>query len=302
MKKNAAFFIIIASVIWALLGIFGTEMSKLGFSSMQITSLRVTGAAIFFIITLLLTDKSRFKIKLKDLWLFIAMGVGCVLSMSVLYFYTLVNTSMPVAAILLYTSPIWVIIISAIVFREKITWQKFVALICAFVGCVLVSLNGGETGKIGVWFFVTGLLSGLAYGMYSILGTVALKKYHPYTVTTYAFIFAAIASWFVSNPVDTISVAVNYPNKLTVIMWMVLVGLVTSYIPFMLYTIGLGKTTPGKAAVMACTDPLTSTILGFLVYGQKPSVMGMILIFFAILLVNNFGMGEKENTEQKNTP
>ena len=101
MKKNAAFFIIIASVIWALLGIFGTEMSKLGFSSMQITSLRVTGAAIFFIITLLLTDKSRFKIKLKDLWLFIAMGVGCVLSMSVLYFYTLVNTSMPVAAILL---------------------------------------------------------------------------------------------------------------------------------------------------------------------------------------------------------
>ena len=76
MKKNATFFIIVASVIWALLGIFGTEMSKLGFSSMQITSLRVTGAAIFFILTLLFTDKSRFKIKLKDLWLFIAMGAS----------------------------------------------------------------------------------------------------------------------------------------------------------------------------------------------------------------------------------
>lgn len=296
MKKSASFFIILASVIWATLGIFGTEMSKIGFSSMQITSLRVTGAAIFFVMTLFFTDKSRFKIKIKDLWLFFVMGVGCVLAMSVLYFYTLVNTSMPVAAILLYTSPIWVIIISAIVFKEKITWQKFIALICAFVGCVLVSLNGGETGKIGTWFFITGLLSGLAYGMYSILGTIGLKKYHPYTVTTYTFIFAAIASWFVANPMSTLSVAISYPHKPTVIIWMLLVGLVTSYIPFMLYTIGLGKTSPGKAAVMACTDPLTSTILGFFVYGQKPSVMGMALIFFAILLVNNFGINKQKNT------
>ena len=296
MKKSASFFIVLASVIWASLGIFGTEMSKMGFSSMQITSLRVTGAAIFFILTLFFTDKSRFIIKTKDLWLFFAMGFGCVLSMSVLYFYTLVNTSMPVASILLYTSPIWVILISAIVFREKITWQKFIALICAFAGCVLVSLNGGQTGEIGIWFFVTGLLSGLAYGMYSILGTFALKKYHPYTVTTDTFIFAAISSWFVANPMETLSVAYEYTHKPTVIAWMVLVGLITSYIPFMLYTIGLGKTSPGKAAVMACTDPLTSTLLGFFIYAQKPSVMGMALILFAVLLVNNFGI------TQKNTP
>ncbi len=296
MKKSSSLFIILAAVIWAVLGIFGTEMSKMGFSSMQITSLRVTGAAIFFILTLCFTDKSRFKIKIKDLWLFFAMGFGCVLSMSVLYFYTLVNTSMPVASILLYTSPIWVILISAVVFREKITWQKFVALICAFVGCVLVSLNGGQTGEIGIWFFVTGLLSGFAYGMYSILGVFALRKYHPYTVTTYTFIFAAISSWFVSNPMDTLSVAISYPHKPTVIIWMVLVGLVTSYIPFMLYTIGLENTSPGKAAVMACADPLTSTLLGFFIYAQKPSLAGMALIFFAILLVNNFGI------TQKNTP
>lgn len=302
MKKSASLFIILAAVIWATLGIFGTEMSKMGFSSMQISSLRVTGAAIFFILTLLFTDKSRFKIKLKDLWMFFVMGFGCVFGMSVLYFYTLVNTSMPVAAILLYTSPVWVIIISAIVFKEKITRQKFLALICAFAGCVLVSLSGSEAGNFGVWFFITGLLSGLAYGMYSILGVFALKKYHPYTVTTYTFIFAAISSWFVANPIETLSVAYAYPHKPTVIMWMVLVGFVTSYLAFMFYTIGLKNTSPGKAAVMACTDPLTSALLGFFIYGQKPSFAGMALIFFAIMLVNNFGISSKENIEQKNTP
>lgn len=296
MKKSASLYIIFASVIWASLGIFGTEMSKIGFTSLQISSLRVTGAAIFFVLTMLFTDKSRFKVNIKDLWLFFLMGFGCILGMSVLYFYTLVNTSLPVASILLYTSPIWVIIISAIVFREKITRQKLAALICAFAGCVMVSLNGGEAGKIQVWFFITGLLSGLAYGMYSILGTFALKKYHPYTVTTYSFIFAAVFSWFIANPADTIMVAAVYPDKFTAIMWMVLVGFVTSYLAFMFYTIGLENTPPGKAAVMACTDPLMSTLLGFFVYGQKPSVIGMALIFFAILLVNNFGINKQKNT------
>ena len=148
MKKMASLLIILAGVIWGTMGIFVTEMERMGFGSLQISSVRVTVAALIFIITVLLTGKSRFKVKIKDLWIFFVMGAGCVLGMSTLYFYTIVNTSLSTAAILLYTSPIWVILISAIVFKEKITWQKFVALICAFAGCVLVSYTGGQSGSI----------------------------------------------------------------------------------------------------------------------------------------------------------
>ena len=293
MKKMASMLIILAGVIWGTMGIFVTEMEKMGFGSLQISSVRVTVAALIFIITVLLTDKSRFKVKIKDLWIFFVMGCGCVLGMSMLYFYTIVNTSLSTAAILLYTSPIWVILISAIVFKEKITWQKFIALICAFIGCVLVSYTGGESGSIGIWFFITGLGSGLAYGLYSIFGTVALKKYHPYTVTMYSFIFAAISSWFIVKPWHTLEVIHAYPNKIYIVVWMVLVGLVTAYTTFMLYTLGLKYTAPGKAAIMACTEPLTATLIGVFMYGQGASVWGIGLILFAILLVNNFGISGK---------
>lgn len=299
MKKIAQFLIILAGVVWGTMGIFVTEMEKMGFDSLQISSVRITVAAIFFILTVLFTDKSRFKINLKDLWIFFVMGCGCVLGMSMLYFYTIVNTSLSTAAILLYTSPIWVIIISAIVFKEKMTWQKLVALVCAFIGCVLVSYTGGESGSIGIWFFITGLGSGIAYGLYSIFGTVALKKYHPYTVTMYSFIFAAISSWFIAKPWDTLSVVQTYPNKFYAALWMILVGLVTAYTTFMLYTLGLKHTPPGKAAIMACTEPLTATIVGFLMYDQSASIPGILLILFAILLVNNFGL---TRYKQKNTP
>ena len=293
MKKMASMLIILAGVIWGTMGIFVTEMERMGFGSLQISSVRVTVAALIFIITVLLTDKSRFRVKIKDLWIFFVMGAGCVLGMSTLYFYTIVNTSLSTAAILLYTSPIWVILISAIVFKEKITWQKFVALICAFAGCVLVSYTGGESGSIGIWFFLTGLGSGIAYGLYSIFGTIALKKYHPYTVTMYTFIFAAISSWFIAKPWDTLAVMQAYPDKLYVVVWMVLVGLVTAYTTFMLYTWGLKYTAPGKAAIMACTEPLTATLIGVFVYGQNASLCGIGLILFAILLVNNFGISGK---------
>ncbi|MBQ7953890.1 MAG: EamA family transporter [Clostridia bacterium] len=299
MKKSASLLIILAGIIWGTMGVFVTEMEKMGFNSLQISSIRVTVAALIFILTVWVTDKSRFKIKIKDLWIFFVMGFGCVLGMSMLYFYTIVNTSLSTAAILLYTSPIWVILISAIVFKEKLTWKKIVALVCAFAGCVLVSYSGGESGSVGLWFFLTGLGSGIAYGLYSIFGTVALKKYHPYTVTMYSFIFAAISSWFIAKLWHTMAVVQAYPNKPYIILWMVLVGFVTAYTTFMLYTLGLKHTAPGKAAIMACTEPLTATIIGVFMYDQSASVPGILLIIFAILLVNNFGINR---TEQKNTP
>lgn len=286
MKKFSSLLIILAGIIWGTMGVFVTEMENMGFSSLQISSIRVTVAAVFFVITVLVTDKRRFIINIKDLWIFFVMGFGCVLGMSVFYFYTIVNTSLSAAAILLYTAPIWVIIISAIVFKEKITPKKLLALVCAFAGCILVSYTGGESGSVGLWFFITGLCSGICYGLYSIFGAVALKKYHPYTVTMYAFIFASVSSWFIAKPWHITAVVQAYPNKAYALVWIVLIGFVTAYLTYMLYTTGLKHTQPGKAAIMACTEPLTATILGVMLYGQKASVFGIILILFAIILVN----------------
>lgn len=286
MKKISSLLIILAGIIWGTMGVFVTEMEIIGFSSLQISSIRVTVAAVFFIITVLFTDKKRFIIDIRDLWIFFIMGFGCVLGMSVFYFYTIVNTSLSTAAILLYTAPIWVIIISAIVFREKITFKKLLALVCAFVGCILVSYTGGKSGCISPLFFITGLCSGICYGLYSIFGAVALKKYHPYTVTMYAFIFAAVSSWFIAKPWHVTAIVQKYPDKAYALGWIVLVGFVTAYLTYMLYTTGLKHTQPGKAAIMACTEPLTATMLGVMLYSQRTSVFGIMLILFAIILVN----------------
>jgi hypothetical protein len=89
------------------------------------------------------------------------------------------------AAILLYTSPIWIMLMSVLFFHEKLTRKKLIALTFAFAGCIMVS---GVSGKrLTIPGLLIGLGSGIGYGLYSILGTVALRRYSPYTVTAYAY-------------------------------------------------------------------------------------------------------------------
>ena len=101
-------------------------------------------------------------------------------------------------------------LMSVLFFREKLTGRKLLALALAFGGCVLVSgISGGGLTLSGLLF---GLGSGFGYGLYSILGTVALRRYSPYTVTTWTFLFAAVGSWFISRPAEIIARISSAPS------------------------------------------------------------------------------------------
>ena len=145
---------------------------------------------------------------------------------------------------------------------EKITVQKIVALVLAFAGCVLVSGFGGKVTVVGI---LVGLGSGLGYGLYSIFGTFALKKYQPLTVTCYTFLIAGLGSVFVSDPVDLFAKISATDNKPVLMGFVLLTAVVTAVIPFLLYTLGLNMTTAGKAAVLATVEPAAATLFGFFV-------------------------------------
>ena len=101
--------------------------------------------------------------------------------------------SLSAAAILLYTSPIWVTLLSALLFYEKLTAAKLAALCMAFGGCVLVSGLGG--GGLTLRGLLLGLGAGLGYGLYSILGSIALRRYSAFTVTALTFLIAALGAF-----------------------------------------------------------------------------------------------------------
>lgn len=288
MKKTAPVFVLAAGTLWGSMGIFVRKLSTYGFSSIQIASLRIFFGALIFLIITAVWKRELLKIKWKDLGLFAGMGILSLLLFTICYFTTINMASLSVAAILLYTSPIWVMLMSLICFKEKMTGKKILAAAMAFAGCVLVSGIGGDS-RISLKIIVTGLLSAVGYGLYSIFGTFALRKYPPLTVTTYAFLFGAAGALFVSRPAEIVNLVRNSHETGFLIFLIVLTAFVTAVLPYLLYTMGLFFMRASSAAIIASIEPVVATIAGTAVFREKmtaASLAGILLVIGAIVVLN----------------
>ncbi len=294
MEKNkgsmGTLLIILAGCFWGSMGIFVRKLTGFGFSSVQIVAIRVTLAALFFCVLLLVKDRSGFRIALRDLPLFLGLGFGSILFFTVCYFTAITMMPLSTAAILLYTSPIWIMLMSVLFFHEKLTKKKLLALAMAFAGCILVSGISGISGEgISLAGLLIGLGSGIGYGLYSILGTVALRKYSPYTVTTYTFLFAAAGSWIICGPEDMISRFAAAPDPIRLFLFCCLTALVTAVIPFLAYTLGLRTVEASQAGIIATIEPMVATLVGILVFSEPLTPLaglGISLILSAVIILN----------------
>lgn len=286
-EKTGSLLIITAGIFWATMGVFVRRLGEYGFDSIQTAAFRLSVAAICFALILLVRGGKELRIRLKDLPLFLGLGIGSVAAMTCLYFTAIRLLTMSTAAILLYTSPIWVMLMSILFFRETVTKRKLAALILAFGGCMLVSgIGAGEINPAGL---AAGIASGVAYGLYSILGAIALRRYSPYTVTAYTFCFAAIGVIAISQPAEIcrkLSAETNLPG---LVLLIAATGIVTAVIPFLLYTIGLNAVEPSRAAILATTEPMAATVIGMIAFGEGISLscaLGILCILAAIITLN----------------
>jgi drug/metabolite transporter (DMT)-like permease len=285
--KVGTLLIIVAACFWGCMGIFVRKLTAYGFNPIQIVSIRVTLATVFFFAVLLFKDRKGFRLALRDIPLFLGLGLGSVLLFTVCYFSAISIMPLSTAAILLYTSPIWIMLMSAVFFKEKMAKRKLIALALAFAGCVLVSGISGE--GITLTGLLLGLGSGIGYGLYSILGTVALRKYSPYTVTAYTFLIAGIGSLFIADPKDMSDKYIASSDHVWLIVLFILTALITAVIPFLSYTLGLRSVEAGKAGIIATIEPLVATLVGIFFFCESLTVMsaaGIVLILCAVVILN----------------
>lgn len=287
MNKNtpalSAAMIIAAGAIWGTIGLFVRHLSSDGLDSMQVTTIRCAVTAIVLFLYLLIRDRSLLRVRLRDLWCFFGTGICSIVFFTWCYFSCITAGSLSVAAILLYTSPIFVTIMSALLFYEKITKMKIIALICAFGGCVLVS---GVGEPITIPTLLYGLGAGFGYALYPIFGRFALRRYAPLTVIFYTFLFAAAGCLLISDLSPVAAYLAAGPAHLA---FAAAFGIVSCVIPYLLYTAGLQHTEPGTAAVMSSIEPVVATLVGLIAYRESlsvPMVLGILLVLTAIVLLN----------------
>ena len=240
---------IFAGVLWGTISVFLKNLSSSGLSLIQITACRAVFSSFFLFVYFFVKDKSLLKIKLKDIWMFVGTGVVSLTFFSLCYFSTILESGASIAVILLYTSPIFILLLSAILFKEKITKIKLFALILTFVGCIFVTGIGGENHLSAKGLFI-GLCAGFGYALYSIFSRFALEKYKPLTVTFYTFVFSSISLLPFCNVVEICS---SFSEKS--LLFLIGIALICTVLPYIFYTFGLSGLETGKAA-----NPRTDTL------------------------------------------
>ena len=297
MKKTesvSAGAVILAGVLWGCISIFIRHLDAGGFDSFQIAWVRMVMATLLFGAYVLLTDPQKLRIRLCDVWMFIGTGIVSVVLFNISYFYTMTHTDASVAVVLLYTSPVFIMLMSAFLFKERITPLKTVALVLTVGGCVLVAGLLGGSYQIPPFCILTGLGAGLFYALYTIFGRYALVKYDTVTVTFYTFFFGLIGS----SPLGKIGQTVTaFKADPILLLWGAGIGLVSTVLPYFLYTWGLQRMDSGKAAILVAVEPLVGAVIGMTVYHESHEflkIVGMVLIFAAIILLN---LPARKNTE-----
>ena len=111
--------VLFAALLWGTIGFFTRNLSSLGFSSVGIVAVRSFFTALAMFIIIAVKDIKLLHISLKDIWMFLGTGIASFMFFNICYMSSITENSLSVACILMYTSPVWVSIISYFVFKEK---------------------------------------------------------------------------------------------------------------------------------------------------------------------------------------
>lgn len=285
-EKRAVVLAALSGCMWGSIGLFVHKLGAYGISSVPMTVGRYLIAVILVGIVLAAGKRELLKIRLRDLPWFFVTGILCLLFFNVCYGITIEKSSMPMAAVLLYTSPMFVTLASAVIFREKITLRKMAAVCMAVTGCAFVSgiVHGSLAYSLPAYLW--GIAAAVGYASYSIVAGILLKRYHAVTVLFYSFLTAAAGGCVLIDLKELVGMIAAAPAAG---LWMAAAAFVCNICPYFCYNLALEDMEASRVAVIASIEPAVASLLGVVVMKEHMDIFGVIgvgIIFAAIVVLN----------------
>lgn len=278
--------VLIGGTLWGFIGMFVLEMSKLGASSEMTSFLRMSFAfVILALITIAMYGIKVFKVSRKTLFVCILLGLVCHGIYNIFYNIAVVETGITTGAVLLNVAPVFTAAASRILFKEKITPQKAVALAINIVGCVL-AVTGGNISLSGlsVAGILFGIGAGFCYSMTAIIGRLAGDMTNAFVMSTYSYLAAAVFIAIFMHPWSGTGMNAG------ILIWGFLYALIPTAIGYIFYYNGVQKIKESsKVPVFASTETVAAAIIGIVLYHEQIgaiNIIGIILVLFSVVLMN----------------
>src|SRR5215208_7448572 len=240
-----AFAVVAAASIWGTLGLFAKILYAQGVSFESLVAVRASVGWAAVMLFVLATGGARsLRVSGRDLAFLAPLGLVGIGFFYLLYFYTIRESTVGTAAILLYSSPAFVVMLARLFLKEALNAAKVLALLLTAGGIFLVAGAYVPSNlEVTPTVLLTGLLSGLTYGLYSIFGRPVTGHLRPSIILSYALLFGSLLLVVAALP--TLDTLVGLPATSYLILLML--SVVHTTLAFALYTFGIRHLGAGRA-------------------------------------------------------
>jgi len=196
------------------------------------------------------------------------------------FFTALTYASAGLVALLLYTYPAIVALLSRLVFKHPFTWRQIAAVAIALAGTVFIIGKAGDGKPLGIFF---GLLAALIYSIYILTGSRVPKDVTPTASTTVIASSAAVTY-------SAVVAVKGFHPPATGLGWMAVlsIAVVCTVLAILFFFEGLKRVGPVRASVFSTIEPLFTVLLAAAVLGERITltrVFGGALIVGAVILL-----------------
>lgn len=266
---------ILAGTLFGAAGVFVRPLTAGGLDNITIVFMRTFFAVIMLFIYILITDRTLLKIKLKDFWVIACAGLVGTMMTAIAINISTVELTLSLAAILSALFPVFVLIMSRIVFGEKITKKKIICMIAAFAGAFLATDIIGSDIKISFLGIVGGIASAVFYGSYSIFSKIASERgYRSFTIIFYGMLCILV----VTAPFNDYGKVIEYVQADPVFNFAVLFGhsLFIAVLSYVFLNMALQHIDAGKCSILASCEPVAAMVCGIIFFNEVPTVLGIL--------------------------
>ena len=291
--------VLCAGILWGSIGFFVRKLNGLGVDTELTAFMRIFCAWIILIPLLmgmsLKSGRNYFKISKKGLLQCLIMGIVTQAFFNLSYSGCINSVGVAMGSVLLYTAPIFVSILSRLLFKEEINARKGISLVINLLGCFIM-VTGGDLSvlKVSGIGILLGIGAGFFYAMVTILGKFTSDEVDPFTMVFYNFLFGWISLALISNPIPKIAAVSDLHFWLLAFGY----GLIPTVGSYLFYMNGISHDVElSRVPIIASVEPIIATIIGLLVFGENITLvnaLGLVIVLFSIVLMNS---GRKEKAD-----
>ena len=270
----------LAALFWGLSGGIGGILLAAGWQAPVVAFYRGAIGLLFVLVWFLLRPGNR-ELLNRRLWFWSVMaGIGIAGNFG-FYFLSISRGSVAVAATLMYCAPVFVYLVSFLLKLERPRPFKWVAMGLVMVGVVLLTrvYQVGAEG-VSVIAAVAGLLSGLSYALFIFGLKFAAPHGSPQGILVIAFSVLVVLLLGPADGGEIVSVLGSASWFLFAAL-----GVLGAGVSFIFYVVGLRRTAPAIASLLAMVEPVTASLFGVLVLDERLltlQVIGMALILVTV--------------------